>query len=659
MIYRFAEFEIDRAAYRLTRQGEAVRLEPRVFDLLVYLLEHRSRVIAKDELFAEVWQGQAVTDSVLTRAVYELRSALGDDSKQPRYLATVHGRGYRFVGEVREGVGDANPSPTPEADETPPPARPEALPSSRPSGRPRWTLWAGIGALSLLVGLAAAQLLRDPGTATSRADSAPEPERDRTTRLALLPFTTTTDDANRDLLSLSMTDLLWARLSAQPGLHVPMPDYGGGRELSSESIAAYLRDLGAEAAVTGRLAPIGAEPRARLTVELYRVDPQRGVQTLTLGGYDLPHLEDDADLAFFTRVREAIAANVIEQLGGAFSFTTGDGSSPSDPEAFRLYLEARSRLLDLTCGDREWVVNLLDRSIERDPNFGLAWLALGFAHYSQLWSCGREAEFALQALAAAERALEVSPEMSHALFLQTCVLTDLGRTEEAWQRLQGSSVRRSPQTLVARAYVLRHAGLLDLAANHVRDALELDPLVFEELGEVPLTLLYRGEYDTFLAYLPGLDSPYNLFYRGLTERLRNRPQVARELLEPAFRLNPNDLFARYSSSLLALLEGDRDAAGDIVRQVVHQRRTLAAAGGELTFKEAQLLAAAGDQRGAVEQLELAVDQGFFCSPCMASDPLLTNLTGNDAFRLAVQRAEERRARFVEATGAGSSLIPAP
>lgn len=98
--YRFRDCEIDPAAYRLVVRGEPVDVEPRVFELLAYLIHHRDRVVAKDELLASLWAGKYVTESTLTRAVYEIRRAVGDDSQRQQIIKTLHSRGYQFVAKI-------------------------------------------------------------------------------------------------------------------------------------------------------------------------------------------------------------------------------------------------------------------------------------------------------------------------------------------------------------------------------------------------------------------------------------------------------------------------------------------------------------------------------------------------------------------------------
>lgn len=85
----------------LLRGNEEVRVEPRVMDVLVHLVERAGEVVSKEELVERVWEGRYVTDDVLTVTVYGLRKALGDDARQPRYIETVSRRGYRWIAPVQ------------------------------------------------------------------------------------------------------------------------------------------------------------------------------------------------------------------------------------------------------------------------------------------------------------------------------------------------------------------------------------------------------------------------------------------------------------------------------------------------------------------------------------------------------------------------------
>jgi DNA-binding winged helix-turn-helix (wHTH) protein len=99
--------ELDEALFELRREGAAVPLEPQAFDVLVHLVRHRDRVVAKEELMDAVWGGRFVSETAVTSRIKQIRRALGDDGRKQRAVRTVHGRGYRFVA----AVDDAGPVP--------------------------------------------------------------------------------------------------------------------------------------------------------------------------------------------------------------------------------------------------------------------------------------------------------------------------------------------------------------------------------------------------------------------------------------------------------------------------------------------------------------------------------------------------------------------
>jgi DNA-binding winged helix-turn-helix (wHTH) protein len=98
---RFGEFRVDRADERLIGPQGPVKLGNKAYRVLLLLAGQHGRLVTKDDLFTSVWDGTIVSESALTSVVKELRRALGDESRTPRYIESVYGRGYRFLAEVR------------------------------------------------------------------------------------------------------------------------------------------------------------------------------------------------------------------------------------------------------------------------------------------------------------------------------------------------------------------------------------------------------------------------------------------------------------------------------------------------------------------------------------------------------------------------------
>src|SRR3990170_750414 len=190
-LYRFCGHRMDMRARELRdEQGARVALTGKVFDVLGYLVEHRDRVVAKDELMEAVWAGRVVEENSLAKAVSALRHALGVDAADHRFIVTVPGRGYRFVADVME---EAEPVMA-DADGARPGARSNPQPAAAVARH--WPLM--LGAL-LAFGLMAivAWSLHEPQTPLSSSGQ---------TTLAGVPFRPLSGRPPDQLLELGLAD---------------------------------------------------------------------------------------------------------------------------------------------------------------------------------------------------------------------------------------------------------------------------------------------------------------------------------------------------------------------------------------------------------------------------------------------------------------------
>lgn len=127
MKFEFEDFSLDLALGQLSRAGEDLQAEPRVFALLCHLIENSDRLVTKDELVAQIWEGRIVSDAALSTLIKSARRVLGDDGQTQRLIRTVHGRGFRFVGRLAQTVPAREIRP--EA-----PVAPEDTPDPMPEG---------------------------------------------------------------------------------------------------------------------------------------------------------------------------------------------------------------------------------------------------------------------------------------------------------------------------------------------------------------------------------------------------------------------------------------------------------------------------------------------------------------------------------------------
>jgi DNA-binding winged helix-turn-helix (wHTH) protein/class 3 adenylate cyclase/tetratricopeptide (TPR) repeat protein len=127
MIYRFDDCELDTDLYTFHKGGMSSALESKVFDILLFLIEHRGHVVSKQELLAHLWPNQYISEATLNHAIMAARKAIGDDGRQQRTIRTVRGRGYLFVPVIEvvnrplpdglPAVGDVAPVPVGEQPE--------------------------------------------------------------------------------------------------------------------------------------------------------------------------------------------------------------------------------------------------------------------------------------------------------------------------------------------------------------------------------------------------------------------------------------------------------------------------------------------------------------------------------------------------------------
>ena len=105
---RFGPFQVDLRTWTLSREGATVDLSPRLVEILTHIVEKNGEIVTKDELLERFWPGVNITDNTLTRAIADIRKALGDHPGEPKYVQTLARRGYRFIGAG--GAGEAGGS---------------------------------------------------------------------------------------------------------------------------------------------------------------------------------------------------------------------------------------------------------------------------------------------------------------------------------------------------------------------------------------------------------------------------------------------------------------------------------------------------------------------------------------------------------------------
>jgi TolB-like protein/DNA-binding winged helix-turn-helix (wHTH) protein len=272
---RVGDWCVNPASGEISRNGEIVRVEVRTMRMLVYLAEHASEVVSIDDLLNEVWAGANVSPDSVYQAVASLRRLLGDDPKQPTYIATAPRLGYRMVAPVGPWV------------EQPAVADAKATPRLRARA---W--WVGIAVCAAIAG---------GFLFYSKGAGSPQPAKS----IAVLPFLDLTDAMNHEAFADGMTEELIDKLSKIPGLRVPSATASFYFKNKKMTVAEIAKELGVAYVLDGSIRRSKAS--VRVAARLVRAENGFVVWSET---YDRP--TDDS-----FRLQDEIAGEVTQALRGS------------------------------------------------------------------------------------------------------------------------------------------------------------------------------------------------------------------------------------------------------------------------------------------------------------------------------------------------------
>lgn len=383
-LLRFDDFLVDREARLLWRAGEPVPLTPKVFAVLLALLEKPAQLIPKEELIRQVWPDSIVTEANLTQSISTLRKALGERASDRRYIVTIPGHGYSFVATVATA---AEPPPGPSLP-APPPSEP-----SPPARRRFQALAATLIVILFAAWFVQMRLSRPPAPLVPETGGS-----GRRSSIAVLGFRNLSGRNQSQWLSAAIPEMLTTELAAAKQVRVIPGETVARARLSSDPLdGAALRRihdaLGADLLVVGSYLPLGERGgrRLRLDVRVLRLPGGEPVVSLAEVGTE-PEL---FGLVARTgaRLRGALGLSGIspEQTRAARALL------PASQEAARLYTQGLARLRS---SDPSGALDLLRQAAASDPGTAVIHSAL-----SQAWAeLGHDAS----ALEEARRAVDLA-----------------------------------------------------------------------------------------------------------------------------------------------------------------------------------------------------------------------------------------------------------
>jgi DNA-binding winged helix-turn-helix (wHTH) protein/TolB-like protein/Tfp pilus assembly protein PilF len=653
--YEYGPFRLDPAEHRLTREGSPVSLAPKAFELLLVLVQNPGRLLTKQQIMEALWPGSFVEEANLTVSISLLRKALGEKEGNLRYIETVPKKGYRFIASVREVEGP-DPSPPEEghsretqiAQTQPDGARSAGNPaellaetggqgrddhrlissgSAHSTGRHRFFPVLVVAILGLAIALAFYLIHRKP--AIPYAHLTPVQR-----SLAILPLRNLRENPQDDFLGFSLADAVITRLGPVSSLTVrpssAIEKYKG-QTIDPQKVGA---DLSVDTLLTGTY--IHDRDRLRITYQL--ID----VKTEKILGRDIIDLKYENLLT----VQDAVTQQIIKGLSLDLSpseSTQMKAEEPANPLAYEYYL----RGVDLMSNhDFPLAIEMLEKSAEINPNYGLTWAYLGQSYNSTAsFQFGGRKQYQ-KARAAFERALALQPHQPEASIFLANLLIDTGEVEKAVPLLR-DTLKNNPNNAAVHwelGYAYRFAGALKESVAECEQARRIDPSV-KANGSVLNAYLYLNQYDKFLGSLPDPDdSSFLVFYRGLGEFHERKWTQASADFDRAYQIE-HTMYTQTGKALSDSIVHRESDGLELLHDLENKIQQLGVGDPEGTYKIAEAYAVLGDKASALLMLRYSIDHGFFSYPYFVTDPLLDNIRSAPQFPLLMKIAQERHLAF--------------
>jgi TolB-like protein/DNA-binding winged helix-turn-helix (wHTH) protein/Tfp pilus assembly protein PilF len=498
-VYEFGPFRLDAAERLLWRDGEVVPLQPKVFDLLLVLVERHGRLLEKDELMKAVWPDTIVEEVNLANNISILRKTLSENGE--RFIETAPKRGYRFVASVREiveesvGLGRGRQSESLNVIE-----EPHSVTANGATAIARIT-WGGslitrlrshkrsaVAAMAVLV-VAAATI------ATLIRESLREKSGGSINSIAVLPFANT--DPNTEYLSDGITESLINSLSQLSQLKVIARTTAfryKGKDADPRIVG---HDLKIDAVLTGKVVQQGDS----LIVQVDLVNTSDGAQIwgerYNRKLSDIFTTQEEIARQIYDRLRLRLSGAERKQVTKRYT---------DNIEAYQLYLKGRYYAGKRTEEAYQKAVEHYKQALDLDPNYALAYVGLADAYYIGLRHPppSPSEEHIRQSRGAAEKALAIDESLGEA---HTSLARILWQHDWNWRDAEREFKRAidlDPGNAFAHriyGYYLASMGQFDQSVAEQKQAQQLDPLSLIINLNVGTVLYFAGETDAALAQI--------------------------------------------------------------------------------------------------------------------------------------------------------------
>lgn len=586
-----SQIELDLGRYELRRQGRRVKLEKKPMELLIFLVSRRDQMVSRQEIVGKLWGSDLFIDTEpnINNIVRKIRAALGDDSAKPRFLETVVGKGYRFVGPVR--VMDAH--------------------------YPQSDFGSGV--------------VRAVGPEKTGGWS----ERSSLAVLPLVLFGKATDDHG---VCLGFADALVVRLGNLPGVDV-LPT-SAVLSVSAEAAPAEAASrLGVRFIVRGGIQI--SKGLWRLSMEMFDTHLQ-GVCFTRKRDLDLNHLSDLED-----EIARQIALALNRPLGPAM--VQGSSRYSRDPMAYSEFMRGYKLSSSGNPAMIEEAARHLSNAVTRDPAFSLAHAALSVVCATRHFELDPTNEWLEKAEFHCRRALELQPDLPEAHVASAFLLWGPSKNfqhAEAIAELKRALALQSnqPQAYNRLGTILAHIGLLEHAREMYERARPFHPrkTVSHSIVQV---YVWNQEYDSARDEIEAWraenpENKYPVYFAVQLALLAGDLKEAKTLLDEAVQLLPEEPLIVSLQGVYFASTGLAGKALDCVATACASPKSFGHAHHSY-YQIACTLAMLERHEAAFEWMERSVSSGFACWPFFLKDPHLKSLRELPAFDVLVSSLQAK------------------
>ena len=454
-VFEFSSFRLEASERRLWKAGQPISVPPKIFDLLVYLLRNRDRLISKDELLQAIWPDSFVEEANLSVNVSALRKLLGETPGESRFIETVPKKGYRFIAPLHVQTPAVPPSPA-------------------PAVAKKNRVWIPAAAVCLLV--AAFFVIRERLPMARPVES-----------VAVLPFLTLGSKETPESLGLGISDAVTTRLSSLGKIEVRSTALVSPFQQANRDPLAAAQKLGVDAVLDGRAQRSGDQ--LRLTAQLLRASDGRQIWAQTF----------DSKFGEIFRLEDQIADEVAQVLLGQNAPRAAPASKrgTADPRAYQAYLQGQYLVSKRLHSATETAIGSFENAIAIDPGYALPYAAVAQAYLIRAGE-GWGQSYRDKAKSAALRAISLDEQLAESQLALGQVLMradwDWAGSERAFRR----AIELQPDLAAAHAAL---ATWFTAQARHgeaiaaMRAACRLEPHQATWQADLAWTLLLGGKYD--------------------------------------------------------------------------------------------------------------------------------------------------------------------